>query len=94
MAVASVTVRELRQNLSVYLERVGSGETLSVTKRGTPVAVLAPLPGRGSTLDRLIAEGRLTAPAGDIGDLPPPVKPRTGQRPLSEIVDEMREDKI
>jgi prevent-host-death family protein len=38
-----VGIRELRQNLSKYLERVVRGETLQVTDRGRPVAVLAPL---------------------------------------------------
>ena len=33
-----VGVRELRQNLSVYLRRVGAGQTLEVTERGRPVA--------------------------------------------------------
>ena len=33
-----VGVRELRQNLSVYLDRVKDGETLEVTEHGHPVA--------------------------------------------------------
>ena len=42
-----VGVRELRQNLSVYLERVIAGERLEVTDRGNPVAMLIPIrPGR------------------------------------------------
>jgi prevent-host-death family protein len=39
---ARVGVRELRQNLSVYLDRVKEGETLTVTEHGVVVAVLAP----------------------------------------------------
>ena len=63
MAVrASVGVRELRQNLSVYLRRVGAGETLEVTERGRPVALLGPLPGRSGMLDRLVSDG-LARPA-------------------------------
>ena len=38
-----VGVRELRQNLSVYLRRVRRGEALEVTDRGQPVAVLQPI---------------------------------------------------
>jgi prevent-host-death family protein len=94
MAAGAVTVRELRQNLSVYLRRVEEGETLSVTRRGEPVAVLAPLPGHGSILDRLIAEGRATAARGDLLDLGPPPAPEPGDRPLSEILDEQREDRV
>ena len=37
-----VGVRELRQNLSKYLERVKAGEDLLVTERGTVVARLVP----------------------------------------------------
>ncbi len=38
----TVGVRELRQNLSRYLERVKEGETLAVTERGHEVARLVP----------------------------------------------------
>lgn len=37
-----VGVRELRQNLSKYLERVKAGEALTVTERGRVVARLVP----------------------------------------------------
>lgn len=86
-----VGIRELRQNLSVYLRRVEAGETLEVTERGKPVALLTPLPGRQSILDRLIAEG-MAIPAARRSDglgMPPPGSP--GARPLSEIIIERRE---
>jgi prevent-host-death family protein len=38
----TVGVRELRQNLSRYLERVRAGENLTVTERGRVVARLVP----------------------------------------------------
>jgi len=38
----SVGVRELRQNLSRYLERVKAGEALDVTEHGRLVARLSP----------------------------------------------------
>jgi|ERR1700689_735383 len=41
-AASKVGVRELRQNLSRYLERVKDGETLTVTERGREVARLIP----------------------------------------------------
>lgn len=89
----TVTVRELRQNLSVYLRRVEEGETLSVTRRGDPVAVLGPLPGRGSALDRLIAEGRATAPSLDLSELGPPLPAPDGP-PLSQLLDEARAERL
>ena len=61
-----VGVRELRQNLSVYLDRVKDGETLEVTERGVPVAVLRPrLQAAVSIIDRMIAEGRARPAAVD-----------------------------
>ena len=39
-----VGVREMRQNLSVYLDRVKAGETLHVTEYGQVVALLRPAP--------------------------------------------------
>ena len=88
---ARVGVRELRQNLSVYLDRVKTGETLVVTEHGHPVAHLVPNPVAPlSIVDRLIAEGKITPAKGDRRNLPPP--PRIPGRPLSEILQEMRDE--
>ncbi len=67
-----VGVRELRQNLSVYLRRIHDGERFEVTDRGVPVALLTPLGENLSPLERLIAEGRVKRPVGKLSDLPPP----------------------
>lgn len=66
-----VGVAQLRQNLSVYLRRVREGETLVVTDRNRPVAVLGPAPAAASELDRLIAAGRVSAPTRS--ELPEPL---------------------
>jgi prevent-host-death family protein len=58
MAV-EVGVRELRNNLSQYLERVRAGDEVLVTDRGRAIARVLPLSGE-RTLDRLIAEGLVT----------------------------------
>lgn len=63
-ASTRVGVRELRQNLSVYLRRIDEGERFEVTDRGTPVALLIPLPASRSPLERLVAEGRARIAAG------------------------------
>jgi prevent-host-death family protein len=42
MAKASVSVRELQQNLKRVMARVERGETIEVTRRRKPVARLAP----------------------------------------------------
>lgn len=89
-----VTVRELRQNLSVHLRRVESGQTLSVTRRGEPVAVLCPVPGRGSVIDRLVAEGRVVPATARLEDLGPPPRRRTGERSIGEALEEEREERV
>ncbi len=94
-AEARVGVRELRQNLSVYLDRVKKGEVLTVTEHGQVVATLQqptkrPLAG----LDRLVAEGRVTRPSRSIRDLPPPAPLPPGTPPLSQILDDLRKDRF
>lgn len=88
---ARVGVRELRQNLSVYLDRVKDGETLEVTEHGQPVAQLGPrVAAPVSVIDRLIAEGRVTPAKRSHKDIQPP--PKIPGRPLSEILLEMRDE--
>ena len=89
-----VSVRELRQNLSVYLRRVENGETFSVTSRGRPVAILAPTPEVRHPLGDLIAAGRVIPARRRLRDIPPPLEPRPGDRPLSEVLDELREERL
>jgi prevent-host-death family protein len=51
----TVGVRELRENLSAYLDRVKAGEEIVITERGKRIArIVGP-----SKLDQLIAEGRV-----------------------------------
>lgn len=85
-------VRELRQNLSKYLDRIKRGERLEVTEHGRPVAVLAPLPAQQNALDRLVASGRVMAPRGDLLSQLPPKGAVT--RELTRTLDESREDRI
>src|SRR5262249_41920813 len=69
---SQVGVRELRQNLSVYLDRVKAGESLVVTERGAAVARLPPRPRGRSSIERLIEAGRATPASGSLMDLDPP----------------------
>ena len=77
-----VGIRELRQNLSVYLEQVKDGVTFEVTDRGTPVAVLAPIVGRISRIEILEAQGRLHRATATLDTLPPPL-PMDPERPYA-----------
>lgn len=87
-----VNVRELRQNLSVYLRRVEAGETLSVMRRGERVALLAPPPERRDAIDWLVADRGATRPIGDLPDVEP-LEPLPGERSWSEVLEEDREDR-
>ena len=53
-----VGVRELRENLSQWLDRAAAGEDVIVTERGKPKVRLSPATGE-HILDRLEREGRL-----------------------------------
>ena len=94
MARASgrVGVRELRQNLSEYLRRVARGESLEVTDRGRPVAVLAPLTQASGPLERLVADGRAVRPDRDLLELLPP-RGRVSTR-LSEALRDERSERL
>jgi prevent-host-death family protein len=89
--MTSVGIRELRQRASELLRLVEAGETIEVTDRGRPVAVLAPLPDQGA-LERLHATGEMRAATGDIDELPPPLQARPGQPTPSQILAELRRD--
>jgi prevent-host-death family protein len=54
-----VGIRELRNHLSLYLDRVRDGDEVVVTDRGRAIARVVPL-GTERALDRLIAEGIVT----------------------------------
>lgn len=68
-----VGVRELRNNLSRYLERVREGEEVVVTDRGRAVARVLPISGE-RTIDRLIREGKVTPAKTRNRGRPRPVK--------------------
>ncbi len=93
-APARVGVRELRQNLSVYLARVKAGETLDVTEHGQPVAQLGPRPVKPiSIIDQMIADGRATAATFDHRKIgPPTIRATPGEPTPSEILQAMRDE--
>jgi len=70
--MTSVGVRELRQRASELLRLVERGETVEITDRGRPVALLAPIPA-GTPLERMRAAGELDPATEDPDDLPEPL---------------------
>ena len=89
--MTSVGVRELRQRASELLRLVEAGETIEVTDRGRPVAVLAPLPNVGA-LDRLRAAGEINAAVTEFDGLPEPLQPTPGTPLPSEVLERLRRD--
>ncbi|HEV2954364.1 MAG TPA: type II toxin-antitoxin system prevent-host-death family antitoxin [Candidatus Dormibacteraeota bacterium] len=88
--MATVGIRELRDNVSAVIRRVSSGESIEVTDHGHPVARLVPLRGDGS-LAQMISEGRARPAEVDLLDyLPPPQE--VGEALLSEVLARLRED--
>ena len=89
---SKVGIRELWQNLSVYLRRIHRGERFEVTERGLSVALLIPLADAMSPLEKLVASGRARMPEGDLRDLPPPACEPTAEASATVIAD--REDRL
>ena len=49
----SATITEVKNGLSAIIDRVRAGESIIVTDRGVPVAVIEPVAGRVDIEDRL-----------------------------------------
>ena len=87
--MTSVGIRELRQAASELLRRVERGETIEITDRGRPVALLSPLPDRGP-LERLRAGGQVDEATGDLDDLPDPLVLPAGAVSASTVLARLR----
>lgn len=81
-----VGIRELKQRLSHYLDLVEAGEIVRVTDRGTPKAIITPLPGRGA-LERGIDEGWIR-PASRTG-----LQPVKGWASTQKVLDVLEADR-
>ncbi len=88
--MTSVGVRELRQRASELLRLVEQGESVEITDRGRPVALLGPLPG-GSPLERMRASGEVDAPTERLDDLPEPLVLDEVEAP-SVVLERLRRD--
>ena len=84
-------MRELRQRASELLRRVAGGETIEITDRGRPVALLSPLP-EGSALERMRAAGEVIPATRDLDDLPAPLPLPPGAEPPSAVLARLRRD--
>lgn len=95
-----IGVRELRQNASIYLDRVKRGESIEVTERGVPIAILGPLPTTPrSRVQELVDQGRMTPGRGDLAawlaeNPPTPFPPAYDGPPIAQVLDEQREERL
>lgn len=93
MSYQTVGIPELRENLTDYVRRVRAREVFKVTESNEPVAILAPVPGHTTVLDRLAGEGRVIPPQLDLVSLgPPPAVP--GETSMSETLEEQRRERL
>jgi prevent-host-death family protein len=81
--VVHVGVRELRENLSKWLDRAASGEEIIVTERGRPKARLSGADVE-SVLDRLAREGHIARATKPRVPLPPPIQMEGSIMPFLE----------
>lgn len=85
----TVGIRELKNNASRIIERAESGEPITVTRRGKPVATIVSAnvpPG----LAALIADGTVRPPKSRSRFIPKPVKLRGEGKTAVEYVSEGR----
>jgi prevent-host-death family protein len=87
----TVGIRELRQRASELLRQVERGETIQITDRGRPVALLSPLP-PGNVYQQLVAEGELVRANNDELDWPEPLPLVTGVESASAALERLRAD--
>lgn len=82
-----VGIRELKNDLSKYIERVRAGEEVIVTDRGRPVARLSSLDRSADHLADLVAAGLVRPPSSAKRHRPRPIK---ANGTVSDLVAEQR----
>lgn len=91
--MGTVGIRELKQNASAVVARAVEGETMTITDRGRPVALLTGI--KKSPLEQLIGAGEVELPAKsprvwEIGPFVPAAE--EGETTLSDVLTQMRKD--
>jgi prevent-host-death family protein len=89
--MTSVGIRELRQRASELLRLVEQGETVEITDRGRPVALLAPLPD-GTPLEQMRSAGEIDPASSGIDDLPEPISLPDGVEPPAAALRRLRDN--
>ena len=89
--MTSVGVRELRQRASELLRLVEQGQTIEITDRGRPVALLSPMP-QTSQLERHRLSGELEPATAELDDLPAPLDLELDGESPSDVLARLRRD--
>jgi prevent-host-death family protein len=89
-----VGIREMRQNLSRYAQRTRRGESFLITDRGQEVAQLIPAPRHASPIDRLVAERGAHRAQGNLLDVLKQLPEPIAGPPTSDVLDELREERV
>jgi prevent-host-death family protein len=83
-----VGIKELRDGLSRYLDRVREGGTITVTDHGRPIARIRPV-GRLTAYEQMKLDGRITPARRPKGPAPEPIE-LAGGGTVSEFIAEQR----
>ncbi len=62
----SVGVSKLRQNMALFLNKVQQGDSITITSRGTEIAMLIPLKNKKEVSRNVLKQLRKTAIVGDV----------------------------
>jgi len=79
----------LKQNASAVVAAAASGDEVTITDHGRPVAQIIPLP--ASRLEALLVSGRARPAKRDIRKLEPPHRRSRERPPLSSTLAAMRD---
>jgi prevent-host-death family protein len=89
-----VGVREMRQNLSRFLQQVEDGASFEITDRGRPVARLVPSPEHAGALARLVQRHGVQPPARLRTRWPKPLVPPAGSPSSGDLLDAERAERL
>jgi prevent-host-death family protein len=92
----SVSIRELRNDVSRIVRRARAGERLVITSNGVAVAEIRPLEERPAqrTIEEMIASGELIAPRSRAQPRPATPIKFSGPMTTEEILEEHRSNRL
>ena len=88
-----VGIRDLRQNLSSYLDRVKAGAVFEVTDRGRAVAILKPANRPEDAWQQLVDAGAIFPAKASFPEFRGPAGEVDDARTVSKHLQRMREDR-